>query len=458
MTPAEITPDLPVSESPEAPPVAAPATPMVAPVSATERISSMDVVRGFALLGILAMNIVGFAFHPSVYGDPTVAGGSTGINLWVYVFNSVMVDGKMRGIFSLMFGAGVLLLTSRAEQRGAGALGADIHYRRMLWMILFGVVHAFVLWWGEILYPYALLGLMLYPFRRLSVRALLIFAVVLMLGTTGFSVGMAYGLRGKRDAAAKADAAAAQGAKLTEEQTKAQKEWKDTLKEMKPDAAELKKTAEPFRGFLQLGGGFVSAIKARAPVVMRWHSMPYYSPMMWDLLCMMLLGMALLKAGVLSGERSFGFYRKLALIGLTIGIPLHIYGVSNMVRVNFDLIPTVFYWIPYQPARIAVCLAYVSILVMMVKAGALRWLTSSLGAVGQMALTNYIMHSVICTTFFCVLGYFGKLERHQIYYVVGSIWLFQMITSPIWLRHFRFGPMEWVWRSLTYWKRQPMRI
>ena len=126
------------------------------------------------------MNIVGFGFHPAAYGDPTVQGGSTGINLWIYLFNLVLVDGKMRGIFSMVFGAGVFLLTTRLEQRGAPA--ADIHYRRMLWLMLFGIVHAFLLWWGEILYPYALLGLVLYPFRRLSPRGLLITAAVLEIG------------------------------------------------------------------------------------------------------------------------------------------------------------------------------------------------------------------------------------------------------------------------------------
>src|SRR5262245_55321080 len=103
-----------------------------APVSAPERISSVDIVRGIAVLGILLMNIIGFAFHVAVYADPTVAGGDTGINWWVYAINAVLVDGKMRGIFSLVFGAGVIVLTSRAVDRGAAADAADIHYRRMI--------------------------------------------------------------------------------------------------------------------------------------------------------------------------------------------------------------------------------------------------------------------------------------------------------------------------------------
>lgn len=430
------------------------APPAPAPVTAAERIPSVDVIRGFALLGILVMNIVGFAFHPAAYGDPTVQGGATGINLWIYLINSVLVDGKMRGIFSLVFGAGVFLLTSRAEERGGGAQAADIHYRRMLWLMLFGIAHAFLLWWGEILYPYALLGLVLYPFRRLSPRALLIIAGVLVAGTTAFTAGMAFDLRSTRDKAAAAGAAAARGAKLTEEQIEQQRQWKEKLKEFKPGPDEIKKVTEGF------GGGFASALKARAEIVMHWHSIPFYSPMMWDMLSMMLLGMALIKLGALSAARPYRFYGWMALAGYGIGIPLHIYIAWSNVAHGFEVIRMGFNWIPYQPARIAVCLGHVAVLMMVVKAGALRWLMSALAAVGQMAFTNYVSHSVICCLVFYGYGFglYGKLQRYQVYYVVLAIWIFQLVSSPIWLRHFRFGPLEWCWRSLTYWRRQPMRM
>ena len=426
----------------------------MAPVAASERIAALDVIRGFAVLGILAMNITGFAFHPAAYGDPTVQGGATGINLWIFLFHAVLTDGKMRGIFSLMFGAGLILLARRAEQRGGAALLADIHYRRMLWLMLFGILHAFFLWWGDILYPYALLGLVLYPMRRLSPRTLLVVAALLLAGMTAVMTGQAFELRSRRDKAAEADAAASKGAKLTEEQTEAQKKWKDALKELKPGPEEIKKFNEGF------GGSFASALKKRAQIVIRWHSAPFYAPMMWDMLGMMFLGMALLKMGVLSAERSYRFYAWMAAVGYAVGIPLHVYPNWSNVAHNFEVIRLGFNWIPYEPARIAVCLAHVAVLAMVLKAGALRWLTSALEAVGQMAFTNYIAQSVICSLAFYGYGFglYGQLERHQVYYVVLGIWAFQLIASPVWLRRFRFGPLEWCWRSLTYWRRQPMRI
>jgi uncharacterized protein len=435
----------------EAPSVAPPAEERPAPVGGQERISSIDVVRGVAVLGILAMNIVGFAFHMATYADPTVQGGATGANLWIYLFNGVMVDGKMRGIFSMLFGAGVVLMVGRMERRGAP--GADVHYRRMLWLMLFGIVHAFTLWWGEILYPYALYGLILYPLRNASPKKLLIVSALLILGVTGFSTGFAFGVKDTREKGLAAEAALAKGATLTAEQRDQLDAWKKQRRELKPDSEDLKKTVDGFRG------NYASVFKARAPIVMQWHSMPFWFPFSWDLVSMMLLGMALLKLGVFSAERSTAFYLRMAAVGYAIGIPLHIAGLNHILKNNFDMVELQMGFIPYQPARIAVCLAHVSVVMLICKAGLLQWLTRSLAAVGQMALTNYVMQSVICSTLFYGYGFglFARLERHQVYYVVGSIWLFQMATSPIWLRYYRFGPLEWCWRSLTYWKRQPMR-
>lgn len=145
---------------------------IVVPVQSDERISSLDVVRGFALLGILLMNIVGFGLY-GAYDNPTISGGATGANLWVWIVMHVLAEGKMRCLFSMVFGAGIILLTARSEQRGAGASTADIYYRRNLWLAAFGIPHAFLLWQGEILYSYGMCALALYPFRHVAAKKLL---------------------------------------------------------------------------------------------------------------------------------------------------------------------------------------------------------------------------------------------------------------------------------------------
>ena len=150
------------------------------PVVASDRINSLDIIRGFAVLGILLMNITGFGL-PWAYADPTISGGSEGLNLKVWIMNGLFFEGTMRGLFTLLYGAGVILLTDRLQKREAGIETADIYYRRVLWLLLFGLFHAYILLWdGEILYHYALFGLMLFPFRNTKPKTLVILAVVLM--------------------------------------------------------------------------------------------------------------------------------------------------------------------------------------------------------------------------------------------------------------------------------------
>ena len=349
----------------------------------------------------------------------------------------------------MMFGAGVILMTSR------GLEGiADVHYRRMMWLALFGIVHAYVIWWGDILYPYALCGLLLFPLRKLSPKALIITGSVLVILMSGAVVGQGFSWRSSQAKAAEADAAEKQGKTLTEEQKEAQKKWKDARKFWQPDAETMKKETDAYRG------NYLAALKQRAGTVIEWHSTPLYGPALWDMFSMMLVGMGLMKLRFFSGERSSASYAKIAAAGYLIGLPLMSAAAGIIVKSNFDMITAAFTFSAYHPSRLLIALAHASVLLMMIKAGALTWLTSRLAAVGQMAFSNYIFHSLVCSIIFYGYGFglYGRLERHQLYYVVAGIWIFQLIASPVWLRYFRFGPLEWVWRSLTYWKRQTMRI
>jgi len=141
---------------------------------------SLDVIRGIVLLGILLMNINGMGL-PFSYSDPTIVGEAHELNLKVWIINNMLFEGTMRGLFTLLFGASVILLTSGLEKKGAGIMTADIYYRRTLWLLLFGIINVYIfLWDGDILYPYALLGLTLFPFRNASVKTLFSCAGVLL--------------------------------------------------------------------------------------------------------------------------------------------------------------------------------------------------------------------------------------------------------------------------------------
>jgi uncharacterized protein len=173
---------------------------------------------------------------------------------------------------------------------------------------------------------------------------------------------------------------------------------------------------------------------------------------------MILIGMGLFKLGFLSAKWSYREYVLVALIGYAVGISMNSVTAWRFVHSGYD--PLVQAWAEplYHIERLVVGLAHAAVLLIVSKAGVLTWLTSRLAAVGQMAITNYLVQTLVCTTIFDRLRFFGQWQRYQVYYVVAAIWVFQLAISKPWLEHFRFGPVEWFWRSLTYWKRQPMRI
>ncbi len=197
----------------------------VAPVATQERISSVDALRGVAVLGILLVNIQVFGLPFAAYMNPTAHGGTGGLNLAYWFTNLILFEGKMRTIFSMLFGAGVVLMTSRAEERGGGIGVADVYYRRTLWLILFGILHAYFIWWGDILYGYGLIGLALFPLRKARPKALIIAGILLLMVVpvkTFFEMRPDIKLRDRAIAAARAEAA---GQQLTEAQKTDKKNW-----------------------------------------------------------------------------------------------------------------------------------------------------------------------------------------------------------------------------------------
>ncbi len=161
----------------------------IGPVAQKERIDSLDALRGLALLGILPANVLVFALYFAAENDPTVAGGAAvGWNLACWALFRILIAGKMRALFSMVFGASAILLASRAEAR-SGDSAADIYYRRNLWLLGIGLAHAFLLFWGDILYPYAVCALILFPFRKLPARKLIAIGVLFIVFKTGWERG-----------------------------------------------------------------------------------------------------------------------------------------------------------------------------------------------------------------------------------------------------------------------------
>ena len=430
-----------------------------APVSKADRIQTVDMIRGFALLGILLMNIIGFGIDNSVFPE-IIKGSTANADFKALSFILIFPDGTMRGLFSMLFGAGMVLFTLNKTEKPGGPTVAEYYYRRLLWLVLFGVFNAFVLLWeGDILFYYGLTGMLLFPFRKSSPKLLI------GLGLLCFAIGMYQNsgwykeTKEKRKAYVEAKAAAKEKKTLTEDQQGAIAEWDQMIAEQKPD------TARSNKNLRKMHSGYTTIFSYFIPSNANNEIWGMYSGI-WDFLGMMLIGMGLFWLGFFSNKLSTSTYTLILLVGYSVGITVGWLafkeGQVSWVR-NFTAyidnwrMP---HFLLYDIRRLCITLGHASLLILLYRSGWVNWLMKALANVGQMAFTNYLMQSIICSWFFYGYGfdYYNRLRFYQVYWVVLAVWIFQMIFSTIWLRYFRFGPFEWVWRSLTYWKKQPMKL
>ncbi len=432
-----------------------PANPQALAIEATaesQRIDSLDVIRGVAVLGILLMNIVAMGLPVDAYSDPTVLGGATGWNLRVWFVNELFFEGTMRGLFSMLFGAGVMLFTTKKEAHGAGIELADSWYRRTIWLFIFGLVHAYILLWPwDILYSYGLLGMFLFPLRNVSPFRLTMLGTSLILAGTAVEVLDFSETLGRRSKAQQVEKMIGRGETPTGEQKNCLEAWNEEVEEWTSESPE-----ELAEELAPMQAGYFSAFMVRAGQTWYAESMWHYGTNYFDVLSMMLIGMAAFRWRIFQAGRPNTFYVIMMLVGYGVGLPVNLWENSLLVSSNFGLIESGKVGLSHELGRVATTFGHIGLILLFCKSGALPFFQRALASVGRMALTNYIMHTVITTTVFVGFGQFGLWERHQLYYLVGAIWVFQLLFSPGWLRFFHFGPLEWLWRGLTYGKRPAM--
>ena len=398
------------------------------PVQTGERIETLDVLRGFALLGILAMNIRAMAGPFGAYMYPYALFDYVGANRSAYVFTSVVFDLKMMGLFSMLFGAGVLLYAGKSRE---GVSPRGLWFRRMFWLLVIGLVHSYLIWNGDILVPYALCGLLLLWWMRRLRPAYLLAAAIAVLSVGGlltFGHGIAW-------------------------ESMSEAERAEEIAIMTPSREQALAQVE------RMQRGYLEVVRSRAAFVLMGQTFFFGMFFFWRCGGMMLLGMSLYKYGFLDGSRADRVYIKTAAICIPIGLALAWFGVYELERAGFLMPQRAAADLWNYAGSVLASVGYAALLILLVNHRLLGGLRAALAAVGQMALSNYLLHSVLSSVIFLGwgLGLAGRWDyAEQLVYVV-AVWAFQLAVSPIWLRHFRFGPAEWVWRSLTYWQRQPLR-
>ena len=411
-----------------------------------DRIESLDVLRGFALLGILLVNIVAFGLVSSAFLDPgiylTPIGG---IDYIVWAFIELSSEGAMRTLFSMLFGAGVVLFVT-----GSTAKSGWLHYRRNFWLLVFGLINAYIfLWPGDILVTYALSGFVLWFIRNWKARSLLILATFLILIGSLQNFAMKSTLEIARDAAEEMKISISKGEEFSEETAEWAEGWidyeEDNQAEIDNIPNEVKKRTSSYSSAYEY-----NLEKANEMI---YFVLPFF--LFLDALMMMVIGMALFKLGVLDGGRDIKFYIRMMCIGFLTGISINAYEVLLITNSNMDIIETNPYFrFTYHFGRLFMGLGYLGLIILLIKIEKLESLRFRLACVGRMALTNYLMHSVIALFIFsgAGLGLLGKFSWSQLYLFVLLIWVLQLYISPLWLKYFYFGPVEWLWRLLTYLK------
>ncbi len=399
------------------------------PVLGAERIASLDVLRGVAVLGILVINIQVFSMIGAAFRHPHAYGPLEGVEYAAWLVPHVLCGGRFMTIFAMLFGAGIVLMAERRRATGLGSAG--LHYRRMGVLIVIGMLHAYLFWYGDILYAYAMAGLIAYLLHKLRPSILIGIGVVLFVFASWMAIREGLAL-----------------AALPED-------------ELRPIAAGWTPTEEMIEHenarhrvgwFGQLG------YRAQVSFYIQWFLFPIRG--MWLTLAVICFGMATYKLGILSAARSRAFYTGMIAVALLVGVPLSLLGVYLNHRAEWAFEFSRFQGTQFNIfAALPVAGGWIGAVMLLCGTERGRRLLAPLAAVGRMALTNYLMQTVICTLIFYGHGFglYGRLDRVEQLGVVLAIWVLQLVVSPWWMKRFRFGPAEWFWRSASYLKLQGVR-
>ena len=383
------------------------------------RIRSLDVLRGVGVLGMLAVHIQLFAFPSLARLNPTAYGDFRGVNWWLWLATCVLADGKFISIFAMLLGASIVMLPGRA---GGHAIPAwRVHVLRMAALFVLGLLHAYLLWYGDMLVSLALSGAVVFLARRLSTGWLL------LLGGVAFAIGsvLTIWLTWSLAQGPPADLDA----------------WKDRYTPRRVNmVAEIN----------QYQGGWDDQMRYRVPAAWENQTWKFATRLFWQISGLMLIGMVLFRLGVLSAARSRASYRAMGAAGFGGGVLLISLGLWRNFATKWDpldyvlLSQELMIW-----GNLLVALGWVALVMLLCQRG---WHLRPVAAVGRMALTNYLLQTMICTTIFYGhgLGLFGQVDRAGQFAIVLGVWAFQLLASSAWLGYFALGPVEWVVRLIVF--------
>ncbi len=400
-----------------------------------KRITSIDTLRGFALLGILVMNILSFSMPDAAYNNPTAYGGDDFLNRFIHGLSHILADQKFMALFSMLFGASIMLLFSKMKSQGKKA--ARVHYIRNIWLILFGLAHGLLIWEGDVLFIYGVCALFLYLFRNLKAKLKIIIGLIIFFLPLLFNLAILPEIASLDESNIQVldDYFSPAQASIEKDLSLYQGSYLDQLAYRLGDADTVPSTAQDLSDLSFLIDAFARAFG------------------------MMLIGMAFFSMGILNASQSKRFYQRMLIFGFTLGIPIALIGLFFNYTNHWDASYSLFLGrIPNHIATPFVASGYLALIMLWSQTNFIKPLQDALMNVGRMALSNYIGQSLIASLIFYGfgLGLYGSVNRVGQIGIVIVIWIVQLVISKLWMTYFRFGPLEWLWRSLTYLRLEPI--
>ena len=408
---------------------------------AGDRIHTLDAVRGIAVMGILLMNIVALGMPSYAYINPTYYGLNGSADWAVWTINYVVSEGKFRALFTMLFGASMVVIAERADASPDGPGPAMTHYTRMFWLFVIGMIHAWCFWYGDILVQYAIGGTLGFLFWRWQPRALWLFFAAMMALQAASSFGHYADLAPTRAAALASDAT-----------PRAIAAWDQRKAEEQPGKTDATEELAGYRGDVK------TAFDTRAKTTYFFQTFLTLVTMP-EVFAFMALGILLFRNRFLTGGWTMRSYALVVGLGYLVAVPLTAVLAGILRTANFDPAIQALCDMGSLVLRPFIAMAHAAVIILIVRSGKGTGLSARLEAIGQMALSNYLGTTLVATTFFYGYGFgwFGYLGRAQLYIVVAAIWAVMLLWSKPWLARFYYGPVEWLWRSLSRWEIQRMR-
>lgn len=371
-----------------------------------QRYQALDFIRGCAVLGILLLNITGFGLPSAAYLNPAWQGSVTPQDAWTWAVLDGLAQLKFLTLFALLFGAGLAMQIPRGKRWIS---------TRLTLLVFIGFIHGVFFWEGDILLDYGLIGLIIWRLLREVPSERALFQTGVLLYLVGCAVLLIFGaISGNQSSSG----------------------WQ-------PGAAALE-----YESYWKLVGGW-EAVRNRLDLLAS-GLMALASQYGWQLAGLMLMGAALLRCGWLTGAFSLQHYRRAALLLLTTGWLIAVPGIAAQWQVHWAQRWTSFYLqVPRDLAAPFISLGYAALCLGFWPALARSRLCRLIQGVGRMALSNYLLQTLICTTLFYRFDLFLRFDRLQLLALVPVIWAMNLFFSALWLRYFRQGPLEWLWRWLT---------